>query len=140
MELQILFQTNLECNFIFCYSNVITDFKLGSSLLFSLLKSIHVQVNTVNRLHFNSFVKSIVVFIHYIILFIKYMFWYWSHVFVNFFYSFNKSFSSNRFYFIVCLDKIILELLFHWSIIKFAASFDPCFVWFLIIFIYVFFE
>ena len=68
------------------------------------------------------------------------MFWYWSHVFVNFFYSFNKSFSSNRFYFIVCLDKIILELLFHWSIIKFAASFDPCFVWFLIIFIYVFFE
>ena len=79
----------------------------------------------INRLYYNCTMICIVVFIDismYLLIYQYNHFWCWSHVFINFIlWSFNNSFSNNRFSFVMCWIHfyiIILQPWFNWSIVK----------------------
>ena len=88
--------------FIFWYSYMITNFKLRIFLIFFffIIKVSLCDRIYINRLHFNFAMIFIVALINHIINI--HSFWYWSHILVNFvLLGSNKSFSSNRFSFIM---------------------------------------
>ena len=81
-----------------------------------------------------------VVFINFLIYFIDiHIFWYWNHVFISFILQgSNKSFSNNKFSFVLPykLNAFLLHFFwswFHWSVEKSAAFIYPHFVWLYVI-------
>ena len=88
--------------FIFCCSNMITEFKFKILIIFYIKINICTQLYS-NRL-FGCSMTCIILFINYIILFMNiFIVWYWSHIFIEFILlGSKKPFRSNRFSVIMC--------------------------------------
>ena len=117
---------------MFGYSHLISHLKVSIFFIFFIPNSIYM-------LGFTS-TGFILMVLWYVLLYSLaissnlHICWYRGHIFVNFvLQDSNKSFSNNRFFFIICwihLYIIILKARFHLPIVKFVTFIYPYFVWF----------